>query len=445
MWVPHPKQAIALACPAFELFFGGAKGGGKSDFLLADYARGVPLYAKEWKGVIFRRSYSELEELIERSKTLYEPMDARWTVSDATWRLPNGAVLKMRYLEKDSDLMAYQGHAYTWIGFDELTNWATDKCWTTMMGCCRSATGVPCYIRGAGNPGSIGHIWVKGRFIDPFDPMTIYLDEESQLTRAFIPSKLDDNTHLMNNDPGYENRLRAASPQLYQAYRFGDWNVIEGSAFSEFMTTTHVSETFPVPQGWNKFISMDWGYTTPFSIGFHAVDEDGRMWRYSEWYGCTGKPNVGIQMESKDVAKKLWKMACKEGILDLVMDPSCWSKRGMGKSVAQEFKDVGFRCHKGINDRANGLAEVHNRLKTQSGMKPMYMVFDDCKHFIRTVPTLQIDKNNPEDLDTKMEDHAYDDMRYAVMSRLVNRVRRESWNQVKRQYDPMNFGHRKSG
>ena len=176
LWKPQPKQALALSCPAIELFFGGAAGGGKSDFLLADFLQGAAKYGEDWKGILFRRTTKQLEELQARARQLFKPIGAVYKESKAVWIFPNGATLKMRYLESDKDVENYQGHQYTWVGMDELGNYPTEYCWTFMLSRLRSARSkhIPCVIRGTANPGGVGHSWIKHRFMDGHEPNKIF-------------------------------------------------------------------------------------------------------------------------------------------------------------------------------------------------------------------------------------------------------------------------------
>jgi hypothetical protein len=419
LWQPQPKQARALSCPAFELLYGGAAGGGKSDFLLIDYLAGVNAWRKNWKGILFRKSYMELEAIASRAKTLYLPMGAKYNESSTTFIFPTGAYLKLRYLERDSDLEHYQGADFTWVGFDELGNYATDYPWRFMISRIRSATGAPCYIRGTANPGGVGHSWIKLRFIDSYTPNQIYTDPETGLTRCFIPSTLGDNHALMANDPGYEHRMKLLPPQLYRAMRFGNWDVFAGQVFEEFTRATHVRKAFPLPPGqWFKFASMDWGYAKPYSIGFWAVNADGRMVRYRELYGCAKDAiNVGVKRGATEVAQEAWALAIGDGVTTMVADPAVWSKDDDTPSIAEKFSAEGWTMEKAVNDRVNGILQFHQMLlnKGEDGA-PMLLVFETCYDFIRTIPTLLPDKNHPEDIDSKLEDHIYDEARYAIMS-----------------------------
>jgi hypothetical protein len=429
-WEPQPRQAQALACPAFELFYGGAKGGGKSDFLLGDFLAGVEEYGEAWKGIIFRRTYKELEEIIARSREIYGKYPgATYTASgerEKTWIFPTGAALKFRHLESDLDVGGYQGHQYTWIGFDELSEFPSPGPYIFMLSCARSAAGAPCYVRATGNPGRPGHGWIKARFIDPAKPFAIYRDPETDLTRCYIPARLEDNTRLMENDPDYEKRLLLLPMHLRKAFRLGDWDVIVGQVFLEFRWERNTIDRQPLDATWGKFSALDWGYAKPFSLGKYAVNQDGRVIRYGEWYGCDPHDyNVGLRMGAREVAKKWWSQCIDDGITVIVADPACWSKDDDNPSIAETFESVGFTMVKANNDRHNGLQKLHDLMQvTGLDGKPMFLVTRNCTAWIRTVPNLTADPRDPEDIDTNLEDHPFDETKYALMSEYIQNPRR---------------------
>ena len=423
-WRPQPRQEIALASPADELFFGGAAGGGKSDFLLVDFTRGLP-YGAAHRGIIFRKTYKELEELINRSYALFLPMGANYMRTEKTWRFPGGATFKFRHLETDQDAHHYQGHQYSWIGWDELTNWKTDYVYMMLMSRLRSPEGIPVCIRAAGNPGGVGHAWVKGRFIDGKEPMYIYRDPILDTTIQFIPSKLEDNQILMKNDPGYEKRLEILPEHLKRAYRHGDWDIFFGQVFEEWRREQHVIKPFPLEPSWKKYTSMDWGYAKPFSIGWWAITGEGRAIRYREWYGGDKfKRNTGIRMGAKQVAERALELSQAEGVNQMVADPAVWSKIDDTPSIAEIFQGVGWQMEKANNDRLSGVARFHDLLQTTGwDGKPMMLVFSTCHDFIRTIPLLVYDEKHPEDVDTTQEDHSYDEARYGIMHRTAKHTR----------------------
>jgi len=458
LWKPSYKQALALKCPAFELFFGGAAGGGKSDFLLLDFYAGVNKYGQYWKGIIFRRTYDELEELMTRAKEIYEPLGGKLINKGRDYLFPNGASLKFRYLEQDKHVLRYQGHQYTWVAFDELGNYPTDYAWRYMITRCRSAKGVPCYMRGSGNPGGVGHAWIKTRFIDGYEPFKIHKTVETgglPITRCFIPSNLEDNPALMKNDPGYAERLKLLPGHLYRALRNGDWDIFAGQVFDEFRREKHVVKPFALPSGdWKKFYSFDWGHAKPFSLGKWAVNSEGRMIRYGEWYGCEkGEINVGVKMSTADIAAKAWEMALAEGVTEMVADTAMWAKDKDAPSKIEYFEkagadgETGFKTIRADKDRANGLAIFHQRLKTLcEDQKPMLLIFDHCVDFIRTIPVLTPSVSDPEDVNSNLEDHIYDEARYAMMSDFAHnpadwlRKQNGGWNFAAKRsarYDPL--------
>lgn len=432
-WKPQPKQELALRCPATELFYGGAAGGGKSDWLIGDYMQGANLYGRFWRGILFRQTYDELEELMDRANELFTPQGARFVGKGSKegsniWIFPNRATLKMRYLENEKDVKHYIGHQYTWVGIDELGNYPTPYCWLMMKSRLRSAHGVPSYIRGTGNPGGVGHGWIKQRFMDDHIPNQIFYIEtelngiKSRDTACFIPSTLNDNQVLMQNDPDYEKKLLSLPSHIARALRFGDWSVFEGQVLESFRPNIHVCKPFILEQGmWFRFCAMDWGWAKPYSIGFYAVNSQGRLIRYRELYGCKqDEYNVGVKKQSTKLAQEAWEFASLEGIKDMVADPAIWNKEN-NQCIMQDFADVGFNMVQANNERINGLVMVDQIFKQtvdQNGT-PMFQVFNTCKAFIRTIPMLTPNPNHPEDIDTKLEDHVYDEFRYAVMSDFV--------------------------
>jgi hypothetical protein len=398
------------------MFYGGGVGGGKTDFLLADFCGGVPEWKDSWRGILFRKSYPELEEVILRGKELYLPIGASYHEQKKTFTFPNGAFLRMRSLDREDEVTQFQGHQFTWVGFDELGNYATDYCWIYMMSRLRSAAGAPCYIRGTGNPGGKGHAWIKNRFIDGFVPGKIY---KFDTTRCFIPALLEDNPKILEKNPDYEKKLKNLPEHIYRALRYGDWDVFAGQVFDEWRREKHVIKPFALTQGaWYKFYAFDWGYTRPYALVKLAVNGDGKVIQYGEMYGCSpGEINTGTREGTSVIAGKAKESADIEGVTDLVADPACWNKQDDHPSPIEAFQAAGFRCERANHDRVPGWTKIHELLKTEDEYgRPMLQVFDNCTHTIRTLPGLLPDPKKPEDVDSGMEDHLPDALRYGVMS-----------------------------
>lgn len=446
-WQPQPGPQVALiSCPVFEVFFGGARGGGKTEASLGDWLEHSAQYGEAAIGVFFRRKFKQLSEAIARSKQIYKKIGAKYNEQKAEWTMPNGARLLFRYLERDSDAEEYQGHNYTRIYIEEVTNFPNPAPINLLRATLRSPTGVPCGMRLTGNPGGPGHNWVKARYIDP-DPRgykiiaeeeVIELDGQKlqvKLERVFIPSRITDNQLLMRNDPTYILRLKqSGSKALVEAWLKGNWDIIDGAFFSEFDYEKHVlsaSWRKVMPQRALRFRAMDWGSAKPFSIGWYILSDGswglpkGALVKYREWYGASG-PNKGLKMLATTVAEGILRREQGDVIHYGVADPAIYIANG-GPSIAEEMAKVGVMWRRADNKRVPGAELVHQRLRgdmTAEAFESEYSVgtpllyfLEDCFDSIRTIPTLQHDETDEEDVDTEGEDHAYDETRYAVMSR----------------------------
>lgn len=456
-WQPfsHPQEAL-VNCTVDEIFFGGARGGGKTDAMLGKFAIKQQIYGKDCIGVFFRKTREDLKEAIERSKDIYGPMGAIYTDQKKQWVFPSGARLKFEYLERDKDAQNYQGHNYTDLFFEELTNWSSPDPINKLRATLRSGAGVPCQFHATGNPGGPGHQWVKARYIDPCPDgyQILYEDFENPFTgeisrqsRVFIPSKLSDNPTLMQ-DAGYVARLhQSGSKELVRAWLHGDWDIVEGAFFDCWIPQKHILRPFEVPKDWTRFRSCDWGSSKPFSVGWWAIVQDtfetpegqylprGAIVRYREWYGCqhdeqTGmvKPDTGLKLTAEEVAKEIKDIESGEHISYGVIDPAAFGSQS-GPSIAERMATshkVLFRAadnkRVGVRGALGGWDMMRARMKGEDlgepyGQLPMMYVFSTCTDFIRTVPALQHDETKPEDVDTDMEDHAADEARYACMSR----------------------------
>lgn len=424
-WTPQvgPQLAAIEATWCDELLFGGARGGGKSDYLLGDYLQDVEEFGAAWRGIIFRRSNSELEEILSRSRALYEPLGAEYLKTDRTWTFPNGATLKLRYLERDVDATRYQGHQYTWVGFDELGQWPNDGPYRKLLACLRSAHGVTkLRMRASANPGGAGHQWIKRRFIY-HAPMGFKarLDPDTGHKVMFIPSRVTDNKILLQKDPKYIGRLKGVgSPELVRAWLEGDWSVVTGAYFSEFSISQHVVEPFKIPEHWLRFRCFDWGSSKPSACLWCAVS-DGELSRYprgsivvyKEYY-TSSSPNVGLKLTVEEVADGI-KSLTNEDITYSVADTSIFAQDG-GESMAERFARKGVMFRPADKKRIPGWEQIRRRLKGEDG-KPHLFIFGTCSNLIRTLPAIQHDARKPEDIDTDGEDHALDALRYGLMSR----------------------------
>jgi hypothetical protein len=444
IWSPQEgPQTALLQCPIFEVFYGGARGGGKTESSIGDWLQHSSLYAEEAIGIFVRRKFKQLAEVIARTKQLFSKLGARYNEQKAEWRMANGARLKFVYLERDSDAEEYQGHNYTRIYVEEVTNFPSPTPIDKLRATLRSGAGVPVGMRLTGNPGGPGHNWVKKRYIDPCKTGYLVISEECKieidgedrvvkLERVFIPSKLGDNVLLLRNDPTYVLRLRqSGSEALVKAWLEGNWDIVDGAFFDEMSEEAHVRPSKLIKSATPqtiRFRAFDWGSAKPFSVGWYAICDGlwgdfpkGALFKYREWYGAKS-PNVGLKMTATEVQEELLKWEKDERIRYAVADPSIFIRNG-GPSIAETMAKCRWR--RADNKRQPGWEALRQRLVGESftlttgetKQLPMIYFGDECEDTIRTLPTLQHDDKNVEDLDTEGEDHAADETRYAVMSR----------------------------
>lgn len=455
MWYPqHGPQTDAIEADwCDEVFYGGERGGGKSDFQLGYQEDGALEYRNRWRGIMFRRTYPELEELQARATEVFPGEGAQFKVQPSAgfpfsncWYWPSGATVKMRFIESEKDYGRYHGHQYTGISFDEVTEYPTSSGLLKMLSTLRSPYGVPCTMRATGNPGGIGHVWVKQRYISAAPPMTPYTDPETGFTRMFIPSRMSDNQILLKADPGYRSRILAATggnDALRKAWLEGDWNIVAGAFFDNW-GPQHVIPVWAPPEKWTRFRSMDWGSARPFSIGWWCVVPDdtwqtfkdgserllkrGALVRYREWYGCKpGEPNTGLKLDAEEVARGIKQREAHETIDEAmsVADPSMWKQDG-GPSIAERMHramegNTGPKFRPADNTRVAGWQQVRARLNGEDD-HPLMLVTANCLDFLRTFPAAQHDTARIEDIDTEGEDHVLDDVRYACMARPLSRM-----------------------
>ena len=439
LWTPQRRQADFLARFEDEALYGGAAGGGKSEALVAEALRQA--HIPHYRALILRKTYPELSELIDKSQRYYRGAfpGAQWSEARHMWRFPSGAKIYFGAMQHTNDRFKYQGRAYDYIAFDELTHFTQDEYLYLLSRNRASGPGTRVYLRASANPGGIGHGWVKARFLTPAPPMqTIWEDVQvrtpdgavhtARRSRIFVPSTVFDNQILLQNDPAYAARLAALPDADRRALLYGDWDAFAGQVFSEWRADpahyadrryTHVIDPFPIPRGWRVVRGFDFGYSRPFSVGWWAISPDGALCRIRELYGCTGTPNEGVRWEPARIAREIKKIEqddpnIRGRTVRGVADPSIFDE-SRGESVAQLMEREGIFFDRGDNSRIAGKMQVHHRLAFDQNGAPGLTVFSTCRHFIRTVPALVYDPVNVEDVNTAMEDHIYDEMRYVVM------------------------------
>lgn len=345
-------------------------------------------------------------------------------------------------MQHENDKYNYQGKEFQYIGVDELTQFSETQYLYLFSRCRSSVEGIPSFVRCTTNPGGIGHFWVRDRFVTIAEPTQTHIDPDSGLSRCFIPGTLDDNPALLANDPTYLARLDGLPEIERMRLKYGIWDAFEGQVFTELSQRVHGVDDFEIPPEWYRFMVFDWGFTAPFACLWFAVDFDGVVYLYREWYGCKeGEANKGLKMSMSEIISGIQQRE-HEKINARVADPAIWSKTPdknkfgiKGPSVLEDFQNSGLFFLKADNDRIQGKQAVHKRLETVTdldestgeikGEHPQFLAFKSCTHFWRTLPEMRESEKNPEDVDTTLEDHIYDCFRYGCMFRPVRPKRKQ--------------------
>ena len=460
---PSQKQILFLQDHHKHVMFGGARGGGKS-WVVRDKAKRLALRYGGIRLLIVRRTYQELENNHIQPLCAELAGIARYIKAQKQFFFPNGSTLRFGYCAKDSDLDQYQGAEYDVVFLDEATQ--LKELWIRKItACVRGVNDFPKRVYYTCNPGGVSHGYMKRLFID-----RKYEPGENPADYSFIQSLVTDNKALMESQPDYVDQLKALPPKLRDAWLHGRWDLYEGQFFEELRLTpdpelcakagitveealeqrrfTHVIPALDMNagerRGWKILRSYDFGYNKPFSLGYWAVDYDGVLYRILELYGCTGTPDEGVKWTPEEQFRRIaqlerehpWLKGRK--ISDGVADPAIWDS-SRGESIADTAARFGIYFSPGDNHRIPGWMQVHYRLQFDENGYPRMYVFEGCRAFLRTMPLMMYDPARPEDLDTTLEDHCPDEVRYLCMSQPVAPLRRQDKPALV--FDPLEQGN----
>jgi len=404
-------QKDFLAAPEKDVLYGGAAGGGKSFAMLIDPLRYChnPVH----RALILRRSMPELRELIDKSRELYPKAfkGARFREVEKLWNFPSGAKIEFGFLERDSDVYRYQGQAYSWIGFDEITHLPTEFGWNYLASRLRTTDpNLQTYLRCTANPGGVGAQWVKKRYVLPSESNNAFIGKDG-LTRKFIPARLQDNPYLAE-DGEYERMLNSLPAVQRKQLLEGNWDIAEGAAFAEFETEAHVIAPFEIPSWWERVKGVDYGYAAESCCLWAAVDpEDKTIIIYRELYqkGLTGNALADkiTYMEESEVKS-----------IPGVLDTAAWARTGYsGPTIGETLVNKGHKLRRADKNRVAGKVQIHEHLRKRPDGRPRLQVVSSCSNLIRELQGIPLSKTNSEDVDTNASDHAYDALRYLLMSR----------------------------
>lgn len=423
IYKPMAQQMRAHESSAKYRLFGGAAGGGKTEWLIWEAILRSLKYDFPLTGALFRRSFPELESTIIRRMLDVLPSWAySYNKNAHLLTLFNKSRIEFCYAESDDDVIRYQSREYDWIGVDELTHFSEYK-FIYLLTRLRTTKPVKVKFFGATNPGGVGHAWVKSRWVTKDCDSPGYRPEEYE----FIPAKVTDNLYLMKANPDYINNLKMLPDSERKALLDGDWDVYQGQFFSEWSPSRHIVEPFDVPENWRLILSWDDGVRAPRAVNLYAVDNDRHIWCIWEYY----RKDEGLLDAARNIKDELQRAGYWDRIEKLVVDPSMKKTDGTTSSVEMlESLGFGFKAGEielGNNDRKEGWRLMKLYLSHKPYEEPLLKFFHNCTNIIRTLPEqIYYERgglSKMEDLDSRGEDHAVDNCRYMLMSIAESPVR----------------------
>lgn len=421
---PRQKAAYRTLGQHPVVLYGGAKGGGKS-YLTRAWLLSRRAQYPGTHGLLIRKTYPELfHNHIQKLFQEWPELAGYFNKGEKILYLPNGSTLTFGHLQYPENVYQYQGLEYEDIAVDEITQ--HDELTYQILRTTNRTTHPTIRPRMllTGNPGGVGHFWVKRLFLD-----RDFLQNENPPDYAFVPAKVYDNAFLATNDQ-YLSVLRSLPEEQRKAYLEGDWDIFAGQYFSEWRREVHVALPFPIPTTWKKYRMIDFGRTAPFACYWAAVDYDGGIWVYREYYAAKEdarpntqavialsaddpvNPETGNVYELNPIGKDVFAKAGQDQTIAELMERTVVTLNGKIHTLGPLHPAGGDRP---IN-RVAGWALFHEYLRYDEHKLPKLHFFPTCVNAIRTIPSLVYDAKHPEDLDTTGEDHAADAVRHLLIS-----------------------------
>lgn len=433
-------QTEFLSASEREVLMGGGKGSGKTYVLMVDPLRYCN--SRHTRALILRRTLPDVRDIIFKAKHLYKKAypDVEWKEVDKTFLFPSGARVEFGFAETLSDLPRYQGQNYTYAGIDEIADFPfAEELLTYIRANIRTIDPIsaPPQLRLTANPGAVSSAYIKKEFIEPAPPGTTFYKivdifdprkqqkKQVRISKKYIHSTVYDNKYLLQDDT-YLSTLAGLPEVKRKQWLSGDWDVAENASFPEFDDNLHIVRPAELPRNFRRIRGMDWGYSSEAVVLWGAVTNDGQVIIYREWV-FKGKTALVAANEGK--AKELG-----EDVYTGVLDSSAWQQRGtIGESIGETLQNYWGRWTPSSRTRTGGILArvgrknlIHEYLAVDPMTgEPRLVISGNCRHLIRCLKGIPLDKNNVEMYDTDSHlDHAVDALGYLLQARPT---KRRSW------------------
>lgn len=423
--VLQPRQleasAAARSCDELggpvEIGYGGARGGGKSHWGMAQVGADDCQRFPGLKVLVLRKVGKALKEgVTDMLSRIYTGLPYTWVPSQSTVYFPNSSRMILGHFQKESDIDTYLGLEYDLILIEEDTTLSTTKR-KSILTCLR--TSKPnwrprCYS--TTNPGNVGHVRYKASIVDPHRSGAGYLPWHAQKgATRYIPATVDDNAFV---NVEYKQQLEGLTGWQLRAWRYGDWDIAAGQFFTTFRRDVHVVTPFAIPANWRVWAAMDYGYQH-YTVAYLLAEGDGNIYIVGEH----AAQRQLVPSNAADIHAMLARWGVPYGRLaKFVAGHDVFSERE-GDTIARQYKQAGIRLKPANIDRVNGWGAMLHRLgDPDRGIPVKLFIFESCPRLIECIPALQHDPHRAEDVlkwDTDDDGQGGDDpadaARYGVM------------------------------
>jgi phage terminase large subunit len=422
--VLQPRQLEASAAARLcdhadgpvEIAYGGARGGGKSHWVIAQLAADDCQRFPGLKCLVLRKvGKANRENFEDLRRKLLMGLPHEYRRQEGVVEFANGSRIFTGHFQNERDIDAYLGLEYDVIATEEATTLTKSK--RDDIGSCNRSSKPGWRPReyNTANPGGVGHAWYKSRFIEP-------CRKGAEVDTRFIPATADDNAF---NNPEYKKKLEGLTGWKLRAWRHGDWDIAAGQFFTTFRRPAHVISPFdaahPLPRHWRVWLGLDYGFTHFTVCHLLAEDGDGNVYVADEHAERGWLP----ERHATAIKAMIGRHGVEVGRLaTIVAGHDVFNKDRRGTSIAEDYQAQGLRLRPADVDRVNGAGEILRRLgDVDADIRPRMFISESCARLIECLPALEHDPHRPEDVlkvDCDSEsglggDDAYDSARYGIM------------------------------